>query len=224
MGPSSATARCDEPESLGAISLAGREHLDNLIFVINCNLQRLDGPVRGNGKIIQELEGVSAARAGTSSKSSGARTGTRCFAQDKDGLLLARMEECVDGEYQDFKSKNGAYVREHFFGKYPELKALVADLSDDEIWKLNRGGHDPLKVYAAYAAAVKHKGQPTVILAKTVKGYGMGESGEGQIIAHQAKKMTADALKQFRDRFHIPMPDDKIEDVPFFQPPKTARR
>ena len=138
----------------------------------------------------------------------------KLFAKDKDGILLKRMEECVDGQYQDFKSKNGAYVREHFFNS-PELKALVADLSDDEVWKLNRGGHDPFKVYAAYAAAVKHKDQPTVILAKTVKGYGMGESGEGQMIAHQAKKMTQDALKQFRDRFDIPMPDDKIAAMPF---------
>ena len=181
---------CDEPESLGAISLAGREKLDNLIFVINCNLQRLDGPVRGNGKIIQELEGdLPRRRLERDQGASGARPGTSSSPRTRTGILLQRMEECVDGEYQDFKSKDGAYVREHFFNT-PELKALVADLSDDEIWKLNRGGHDPFKVYAAYAAAVKHKGQPTVILAKTVKGYGMGESGEGQMITHQAKKMT----------------------------------
>ena len=180
---------CDEPESLGAISLAGREDLDNLIFVINCNLQRLDGPVRGNGKIIQELEGMFRGAGWNVIKVVWGSGWDKLFAKDKDGILLKRMEECVDGQYQDFKSKDGAYVREHFFNS-PELKALVADLSDEEVWKLTRGGHDPFKVYAAYAAAVKHKGQPTVILAKTVKGFGMGESGEGQMIAHQAKKMT----------------------------------
>jgi pyruvate dehydrogenase E1 component len=205
---------CDEPESLGAISLAGREKLDNLVFVINCNLQRLDGPVRGNGKIIQELEGVFRGAGWNVIKVIWGSTWDKLFAKDNDGILLKRMEECVDGQYQDFKSKNGAYVREHFFNS-PELKALVADLSDDEVWKLSRGGHDPFKVYAAYAAAVKHRDQPTVILAKTVKGYGMGESGEGQMIAHQAKKMTQDALKQFRDRFDIPMPDDRIAAMPF---------
>jgi pyruvate dehydrogenase E1 component len=205
---------CDEPESLGAISLGGREGLDNLIFVINCNLQRLDGPVRGNGKIIQELEGVFRGAGWNVIKVVWGSGWDKLFAKDKAGILLKRMEECVDGQYQDFKSKNGAYVREHFFNT-PELKALVADLSDDQVWKLSRGGHDPFKVYAAYAAAVKHRGQPTVILAKTVKGYGMGESGEGQMISHQAKKMTQDALKQFRDRFDIPMPDDQIAAMPF---------
>ena len=205
---------CDEPESLGAISLGGRERLDNLIFVINCNLQRLDGPVRGNGKIIQELEGVFRGAGWNVIKVVWGSGWDKLFAKDKAGLLLRRMEECVDGQYQDFKSKNGAYVREHFFNT-PELKALVADLNDEQVWKLSRGGHDPFKVYAAYAAAVKHQGQPTVILAKTVKGYGMGESGEGQMISHQAKKMTQDALKQFRDRFDIPMPDDKIAAMPF---------
>ena len=205
---------CDEPESLGAISLGGREGLDNLIFVINCNLQRLDGPVRGNGKIIQELEGVFRGAGWNVIKVVWGSGWDKLFAKDKEGLLLQRMEECVDGQYQDFKSKNGAYVREHFFNT-PQLKALVADLSDEQVWKLSRGGHDPFKVYTAYAAAVKHKGQPTVILAKTVKGYGMGESGEGQMISHQAKKMTQDALKQFRDRFDIPMPDDKIAEMPF---------
>ncbi|HEV2043016.1 MAG TPA: pyruvate dehydrogenase (acetyl-transferring), homodimeric type [Casimicrobiaceae bacterium] len=205
---------CDEPESLGAISLGGREKLDNLIFVINCNLQRLDGPVRGNGKIIQELEGVFRGAGWNVIKVVWGSGWDKLFAKDKAGLLLKRMEECVDGQYQDFKSKNGAYVREHFFNT-PELKALVADLNDEQVWKLSRGGHDPFKVYAAYAAAVKHQGQPTVILAKTVKGYGMGESGEGQMISHQAKKMTQDALKQFRDRFDIPMPDDKIAEMPF---------
>jgi pyruvate dehydrogenase E1 component len=212
---------CDEPESLGAISLAGRERLDNLIFVINCNLQRLDGPVRGNGKIIQELEGVFRGAGWNVIKVVWGSGWDKLFEKDKDGILLARMEECVDGQYQDFKSKNGAYVREHFFNT-PELKALVADLSDEQVWKLNRGGHDPFKVYAAYAAAVKHKDQPTVILAKTVKGFGMGESGEGQMIAHQAKKMTQEALRQFRDRFDIPMPDDKIDAMPFLSLPKGS--
>ncbi len=212
---------CDEPESLGAISLASREKLDNLIFVINCNLQRLDGPVRGNGKIIQELESVFRGAGWNVIKVIWGSAWDKLFANDRDGLLLKRMEECVDGQYQDFKSKNGAYVREHFFNS-PELKALVADLSDDEVWKLNRGGHDPFKVYAAYAAAAKNRDQPTVILAKTVKGYGMGESGEGQMIAHQAKKMTQDALKQFRDRFDIPMPDDRIADMPFISLPAES--
>jgi len=212
---------CDEPESLGAISMAGRERLDNLIFVVNCNLQRLDGPVRGNGKIIQELEAVFRGAGWNVIKVIWGSAWDPLFAKDKQGLLLKRMEECVDGQYQDFKSKNGAYVREHFFNS-PELKAMVADLSDDQVWKLNRGGHDPFKVYAAYAAAVKHKDQPTVILAKTVKGYGMGESGEGQMIAHQAKKMTQDSLKQFRDRFGIPVPDDKIAELPFLSFPKNS--
>jgi pyruvate dehydrogenase E1 component len=206
----------DEPESLGAISLAGREKLDNLVFVINCNLQRLDGPVRGNGKIIQELESIFRGAGWNVIKVVWGSGWDKLFAKDPAGLLLQRMEECVDGEYQDFKSKNGAYVREHFFNT-PELKALVADLSDDEVWHLNRGGHDPLKVYAAYAAAVKHKGQPTLILPKTVKGYGMGESGEGQMISHQAKKMTQESLKQFRDRFQIPITDAQIPEMPFIQ-------
>src|SRR5216110_2224542 len=206
----------DEPESLGAISLAGRERLDNLIFVINCNLQRLDGPVRGNGKIIQELEGIFRGAGWNVIKVVWGSGWDTLFAKDKAGVLLKRMEECVDGQYQDFKSKNGAYVREHFFNT-PELKALVADLSDDEVWKLNRGGHDPFKVYAAYAAAVKHKDQPTVILAKTVKGYGMGESGEGQMISHQAKKMTQDALQQFRNRFQIPISDKQFADMSYIR-------
>ncbi|MFM0702740.1 pyruvate dehydrogenase (acetyl-transferring), homodimeric type [Paraburkholderia sediminicola] len=213
---------CDEPESLGAISLGGRERLDNLVFVINCNLQRLDGPVRGNGKIIQELESVFRGAGWNVIKVVWGSGWDRLLAKDKSGLLLKRMEECVDGEYQDFKSKNGAYVREHFFGKYPELKELVADMSDDEIWRLNRGGHDPAKVFAAYAAATKHRGQPTVILAKTVKGYGMGESGEGQMIAHQAKKMTHESLTQFRDRFQIPIKDEQIADMPFISFPEDS--
>ena len=212
---------CDEPESLGAISMAGREGLDNLIFVINCNLQRLDGPVRGNGKIIQELEGVFRGAGWNVIKVIWGSGWDALFAKDKAGILLQRMEECVDGQYQDFKSKNGAYVREHFFNT-PELKALVADLSDEQVWKLSRGGHDPFKVFAAYAAAVKHKGQPTVILAKTVKGYGMGESGEGQMISHQAKKMTLDALTQFRERFSIPITDEQFEHMAFVRFPDDS--
>jgi pyruvate dehydrogenase E1 component len=205
---------CDEPESLGAISLAGRENLDNLIFVINCNLQRLDGPVRGNGKIIQELESMFRGAGWNVIKVVWGSGWDKLLAKDHDGILLKRMEECVDGQYQDFKSKDGAYVREHFFNT-PELKALVADMTDEEIWKMNRGGHDPVKVFNAYAAAVRHKGQPTLILPKTVKGFGMGESGEGQMIAHQAKKMTHEALKKFRDRFDIPVTDEQIPELPF---------
>ena len=206
---------CDEPESLGAISLAGREKLDNLIFVINCNRQRLDGPVRGNSKIIQELERIFLGNGWNVIKVIWGSEWDPLLAADASGLLLQRMEECVDGEYQDFKSKNGAYVREHFFGKYPELAKLVEGMSDDQIWALRRGGHDPTKVYAAYAAAVAHAGQPTVILAKTVKGYGMGESGEGQMIAHQAKKMTIESLKTFRARFAVPLPEEQVADIPF---------
>jgi len=213
---------CDEPESLGAISMAGREKLDNLIFVINCNLQRLDGPVRGNGKIIQELESVFRGAGWNVIKSIWGRGWDRLLAKDQTGKLAQLMEECVDGEYQDFRSKNGAYIREHFFGKYPELRELVADMSDGDIWALRRGGHDSTKVYAAYAAAVKHQGQPTVILAKTVKGYGMGESGEGQMIAHQAKKMTSDALRQFRDRFQIPVSDEQLAEIPFVRFPEGS--
>jgi pyruvate dehydrogenase E1 component len=205
----------DEPESLGAISLGGREKLDNLIFVINCNLQRLDGPVRGNGKIIQELEGIFRGAGWNVIKVIWGTGWDRLIAADKTGLLLKRMEEAVDGEYQDFKSKNGAYVRQHFFGKYPELLDLVADMSDDDIWALNRGGHDAQKVYAAYHAAVNHTDQPTVILAKTVKGYGMGEAGEGQNITHQQKKMGETVLRAFRDRFGIDVPDERIPEVPF---------
>jgi pyruvate dehydrogenase E1 component len=207
----------DEPESMGAISLAGREKLDNLIFVINCNLQRLDGPVRGNGKIVQELESNFRGAGWNVIKVLWGTGWDALIEKDTSGMLLKRMEECVDGEYQTFKSKSGAYVREHFFGKYEETKALVADMTDDEIWKLTRGGHDSAKVFAAYAAAVKHTGQPTLILPKTVKGYGMGESGEGQMIAHQAKKMTAGALKGFRDRFQIPVSDQDLDKVPFIK-------
>jgi pyruvate dehydrogenase E1 component len=189
----------DEPESLGAISLAGREILDNLIFVVNCNLQRLDGPVRGNGKIIQELESAFRGAGWNVIKVIWGSYWDPLLIRDTKGLLRQRMEEAVDGEYQAFKAKGGAYTREHFFGKYPELKAMVANMTDEDIWRLNRGGHDPHKIYAAYAAATQHTGQPTVILAKTVKGYGMGESGEGQNITHQQKKMDEDSIRQFRD-------------------------
>ncbi len=212
----------DEPESRGAIALAAREELDNLIFVINCNLQRLDGPVRGNGKIIQELEGDFRGAGWNVIKVIWGSYWDPLFAMDTKGLLLKRMEECVDGEYQNYKAKGGAYTREHFFGKYPELKAMVAKMTDDDIWRLNRGGHDPHKVYAAYARAVKHKGQPTVILAKTVKGYGMGPAGEGQNITHQQKKMNTDAIRKFRDRFNLPIPDEQLSDVPFYKPPEDS--
>ena len=205
----------DEPESLGAISLAGREKLDNLIFVINCNLQRLDGPVRGNGKIIQELEADFRGAGWNVIKVIWGGYWDPLLMRDTKGVLLKRMEECVDGEYQTFKSKDGAYVRKHFFGKYPELLEMVATMSDDDIWRLNRGGHDPYKIYAAYAAAMKHNGQPTVILAKTIKGYGMGEAGESQNITHQQKKMGTSSIKAFRDRFAVPVPDDKLEEVPY---------
>ena len=212
----------DEPESLGAISLAGREKLDNLIFVINCNLQRLDGPVRGNGKIIQELEADFRGSGWNVIKVVWGGYWDTLLAKDKTGILLKRMEECVDGEYQTMKSHDGAYVRKHFFGKYPELAAMVANMSDDDIWRLNRGGHDPHKMYAAYAAATKHTGQPTVILAKTIKGSGMGEAGEGQNITHQQKKMGTSSIKAFRDRFDVPIPDDQLEKVPFYRPPEDA--
>ncbi len=207
----------DEPESLGAISLATRENLDNLIFVVNCNLQRLDGPVRGNGKIIQELEAVFRGAGWNVIKVIWGSYWDPLLAKDTDGLLQKRMEEAVDGEYQAFKAKGGAYTREYFFGKYPELKEMVADMSDEDIWRLNRGGHDPHKVYAAYAEAVEHKERPTVILAKTVKGYGMGEAGEGQNVTHSQKKMGEDALKAFRDRFNIPIGDDEIAEAPFYK-------
>ncbi|MCE2989624.1 MAG: pyruvate dehydrogenase (acetyl-transferring), homodimeric type [Nitrosomonadaceae bacterium] len=212
----------DEPESLGAISLAAREGLDNLIFVVNCNLQRLDGPVRGNGKIIQELEADFRGAGWNVLKVIWGRYWDPLLAKDTDGLLQKRMMEAVDGEYQNYKARDGAYVRKHFFGKYPELEKMVASMSDEDIWRLNRGGHDPYKVYAAYAAASKHKGQPTVILAKTIKGYGMGKSGEGQNITHQQKKMDLGSLKQFRDRFNIPVSDEVIADIPFYKPPENS--
>ena len=212
----------DEPESLGAISLGGREKLDNLIFVINCNLQRLDGPVRGNGKIIQELEGDFRGAGWNVIKVVWGAGWDQLLAQDTSGKLRQLMEECVDGEYQTFKSKDGAYIRQHFFGRYPETAAMVADWSDERIWKLTRGGHDPRKIFAAYKAAVDHVGQPTVILAKTVKGYGMGEAGEGMMIAHQAKKMGDGPLRQFRDRFQIPVSDEDIPNLPFIKLPEGS--
>ncbi|KTC97066.1 pyruvate dehydrogenase E1 component oxidoreductase protein AceE [Legionella geestiana] len=208
----------DEPESLGALTIASREKLDNLIFVVNCNLQRLDGPVRGNGKIIQELEGVFRGAGWNVIKVIWGTRWDALFARDKEGWMQKRMEECLDGDYQAYKANNGAYVREHFFGQYPELKKMVEHMSDDDIWRLNRGGHDSQKVYAAYASAVEHRGQPTVILAKTVKGYGMGAAGEGQNITHQQKKMTIEQVRAFRDRFSIPVSDDNIADVPFYRP------
>ncbi len=212
----------DEPESMGALTMPVREKLDNLIFVINCNLQRLDGPVRGNGKIIQELE---AAFLGAGWNVLKVLWGSRwdpLLAKDHKGLLRRVMEECVDGEYQNFKAKGGAYTREHFFGKYPELKAMVANMSDEEIWHLNRGGHDPRKVYAAYWAATHHRGQPTVILAKTVKGFGLGKGGEGLMGTHQAKKLDYEMLIAFRDRFHIPLSDEDIKRLPFYKPAEDA--
>jgi pyruvate dehydrogenase E1 component len=212
----------DEPESMGAISLAGRERLDNLIFVINCNLQRLDGPVRGNGKVIQELETSFRGAGWNVVKVIWGRRWDPLLAADRDGRLVRRMEEVLDGEYQTLKSRDGAYVREHFFGADPELARMVEDWSDADIWKLNRGGHDPQKVYAAYAAAVAHTGQPTVILAKTVKGYGMGDAGEGQNITHQQKKMTERSLFAFRERFELDLTDDEVREVSFHRPPDDA--
>jgi pyruvate dehydrogenase E1 component len=208
----------DEPESMGALTLPTREGLDNLVFVVNCNLQRLDGPVRGNGKIVQELE---AAFLGAGWNVEKVLWGSRwdpLIAKDHDGILQQVMTDCVDGEYQNYKAKGGAYTREHFFGKHPKLIEMVAHLSDDEIWRLNRGGHDPYKVHAAYRSAMNHKGGPTVILAKTVKGFGMGAAGEGQNITHQKKKLDEDDLKAFRDRFNIPISDKKLTKLPYFKP------
>jgi len=210
---------CDEPESLGALGLAARERLDNLIFVVNCNLQRLDGPVRGNGKIIQELEGAFRGAGWNVIKVVWGRLWDPLFARDDKGFLLQRMNETVDGEYQNYKAKGGAYTRKHFFGKYPELLKMVEGLSDDDIMRLNRGGHDPFKVYAAYHAAVHHKGEPTVVLAKTVKGYGMGEGSESENVTHQVKKLDIESLKHFRDRFDIPINDEQLEQLPYYRPP-----
>lgn len=211
----------DEVESLGAIGMAGREKLDNLIFVINCNLQRLDGPVRGNGKIIQELEAEFRGAGWNVVKLIWGTHWDALFARDKKGILKKRMMDCVDGEYQTFKAKNGAYVREHFFNT-PELKELVADWTDDEIWQLNRGGHDIFKIFSAYNAAVTHKGQPTLILAKTIKGFGMGQAGEAMNISHQQKKMDHDQVRRFRDRFSLPVPDDQLDALPYLKFPEDS--
>lgn len=212
----------DEPESQGAISLAAREKLDNLIFVVNCNLQRLDGPVRGNGKIIQELESNFRGSGWNVLKVIWGSYWDPLFGMDKEGFLKKRMEECVDGEFQNFKAKGGAYTREYFFGKYPELKEMVAAMSDSDIWRLNRGGHDPHKVFAAYAAAVAHKDQPSIVLAKTVKGYGMGDAGEGQNITHQQKSMDIESLKAFRSRFDLPISDQDVENLAYYKPAKDS--
>jgi pyruvate dehydrogenase E1 component len=213
---------CDEPESLGAISLAGREQLENLTFVVNCNLQRLDGPVRGNGKIMQELEGVFRGAGWNVIKVVWGRHWDRLIEKDTTGLLIKRMDEVCDGELQNYKFNGGAYTREHFFGKYPALLELVADMTDDQIMYLNRGGHDPYKVYAAYAEAAAHKGQPTVILAHTVKGYGLGGAGEAANDTHSVKKLDIDSLRGFRDRFGIPVSDDQLENVPYYRPPEDS--
>jgi pyruvate dehydrogenase E1 component len=212
----------DEPESMGATALAGRDKLDNLIWVVNCNLQRLDGPVRGNGKIIQELESDFRGAGWNVIKVIWGSRWDPLLAADVDGALVKVMEDCVDGEYQTFKSRDGAYVREHFFGRDPRLLERVSHMTDDEIWMLNRGGLDQQKVYAAYDSAVRHSGSPTVILAKTIKGYGMGVSGEGQMITHQAKKMTEDALLAFRDRFDLPLTDQQVHDLEYYKPPEGS--
>ena len=209
---------CDEPEALGAITLAGRERLDNLIFVVNCNLQRLDGPVRGNGKIVQELEGAFRGAGWNVIKVLWGSNWDPLLARDTDGLLVRRMGEVVDGEYQKYTVMPGSYIREHFFGVDPRLQAMVADLSDDELRKLQRGGHDPAKVYAAYQAAVEHRGSPTVILAKTIKGYGLGEAGEGRNITHQQKKLNEEELVEFRRRFEIPISDEDAAHAVFYKP------
>jgi pyruvate dehydrogenase E1 component len=212
----------DEPEALGAISLAGREKLDNLIFVVNCNLQRLDGPVRGNGKIIQELEGHFRGAGWNVIKVIWGEDWDPLLAKDSKGLLVRRMGEVVDGESQKLSTSDGAYVREHFFGRYPELEEMVENLSDEQLRRLRLGGHDPAKVYAAYKAAVEHTGQPTVILARTIKGYGLGESGEGRNITHQQKKLAQDELLEFRTRFGIPLSDEEARDATFYRPPEDS--
>jgi pyruvate dehydrogenase E1 component len=212
----------DEPESLGQVALAARESLDNLVWVVNCNLQRLDGPVRGNGKIIQELEGVFRGAGWNVIKVIWGSDWDPLLARDTSGLLLKRMEETVDGEYQKYSVEPGSYIRKHFFGKYPEVLKLVNDLTDDQLRKMYRGGHDTRKVYAAYKAAMEHKGQPTVILAKTIKGYGLGEAGEGRNISHQQKKMNEKELREFRARFNIPISDEDIVETPFYRPPDDS--
>ena len=208
----------DEPESLGAIGMAAREKLDNLIFVVNCNLQRLDGPVRGNGKIIQELEADFRGTGWNVIKVIWGSYWDPLLAKDKDGTLKRIMMETVDGEYQNYKANDGAYVRKNFFGKDPKTLEMVSRMTDEEIWRLNRGGHDPHKVYAAYYAAVNTKDKPTVILAKTVKGFGMGKIGEGKNTTHQQKKLTDEAVREFRDRFNLPIADDQLTEVPFIKP------
>ena len=213
---------CDEPETLGALSLAGREKLDNLIFVVNCNLQRLDGPVRGNGKIIQELEGYFRGAGWNVLKVVWGRLWDPLFAKDEDGLMQKEMDRTVDGEFQNFKAKGGSYVRESFFNKHPNLAKLVEGMSDQDIYQLNRGGHDPFKLYAAYSSAVRHKGQPTVILAKTVKGYGMGTAGESENDTHSVKLLDVEELKHFRDRFGVPLSDEEVESVPYYRPPEDS--
>ncbi len=212
----------DEPESMGALTMPVREKLDNLVFVINCNLQRLDGPVRGNGKIIQELEAAFLGAGWNVIKVIWGSRWDRLLAQDHEGLLREVMEQCVDGEYQNFKAKGGAYTRENFFGKNPRLKEMVANMSDEDIWRLNRGGHDARKVYAAYAAAMQASGRPTVILAKTVKGFGLGKAAEGQMVAHQQKKLGDESLRELRDRFNIPVSDEDIATLPFRKPPQDS--
>ncbi|HEX7645936.1 MAG TPA: pyruvate dehydrogenase (acetyl-transferring), homodimeric type [Noviherbaspirillum sp.] len=208
----------DEPESMGAIGMAGREKLDNLVMVVNCNLQRLDGPVRGNGKIIQELEADFRGAGWNVVKVIWGSYWDELLARDKDGILQRVMMETCDGEYQNYKAKDGAYVRKHFFGKHPKLLEMVSKMSDDDIWRLNRGGHDPHKIYAAFKQAQEHKGQPTVLLVKTIKGFGMGKSGEARNTAHQTKKLDDAAVREMRDRFNIPIPDDKLAEIPFFKP------
>jgi pyruvate dehydrogenase E1 component len=212
----------DEPESLGAIGMAAREKLDNLVFIVNCNLQRLDGPVRGNGKIIQELEGEFRGSGWNVLKLVWGSYWDPLLARDKEGILLKIMEETVDGEYQNFKANDGDFVRKNFFGKHPKLLEMVSRMTDEDIWRLNRGGHDPHKIYAAYASAVKHKGQPTVILAKTIKGYGLGKQGQAQNPTHQLKKLDLQTIRDFRDRFKVPIPDDQLEKLPFYIPPADS--
>ncbi len=212
----------DEPETLGSLTLASRERLDNLVWVVNCNLQRLDGPVRGNGKIIQELEAAFRGAGWNVIKVVWGSDWDPLLARDRKGLLLKRMEEAVDGEFQKYSVEPGSYTRKHFFGKYPELLEMVNDLTDDQIRKLRRGGHDPQKMYAAFDAAVRHKGSPTVILAKTVKGYGLGEAGEGRNVTHQQKKLNEKELREFRERFGIPLNDEEVVDTPFYRPPADS--
>jgi pyruvate dehydrogenase E1 component len=212
----------DEPESMGAIGMAVREKLDNLVFVVNCNLQRLDGPVRGNGKIIQELEADFRGTGWNVIKLIWGSYWDPLLARDKEGLLLRIMEEAVDGEYQNYKANDGAFVRKHFFGKHPKVLEMVSRMTDEDIWRLNRGGHDPHKIYAAYAAAVKHQGQPTVILAKTIKGYGLGKQGQAKNPTHQLKKVDTGTIREMRDRLRVPVPDEKLDELPFYIPPPDS--